>query len=113
VTVSHGDVVLVVLTALAGLGALVAFRSGARGAYRVARQTQEVTRMGATLARALAVGAVIVAVQWAVVRFTTDPRAWGVVLGVPALFAGSAVARMFTVTELLRDPGSGRRGRRR
>jgi hypothetical protein len=105
--------VLVALTALAGLGALVAFRSGARGAYRVARQTQEVTRIGATLARALAVGAVIVAAQWAVVRFTTDPHAWGVVLGVPALFAGSALARMFTVTELLHNPGTGRRGRRR
>ena len=110
VSVSHGDVVLVALTALAGLGALLAFRSGARGGYRVARQTQEVTRMGATLGRALAVGAVIVAVQWAVVSVTTDPRAWGVVLGVPALFAGSAVARMFTVTELLRSPGTGRRG---
>ena len=112
-SVSHGDVVLVALTALAGLGALVAFRSGARGAYRVARQTQEVTRMGATLGWALAVGAVIVGMQWAVISVTTDPRAWGVVLGVPALFAGSAVARMFTVTELLRGPGSGRGGRRR
>jgi hypothetical protein len=110
VSVLHSDVVLVALTALAGLGALMAFRSGARGAYRVARQTQEVTRMGATLGRALAVGAVIVAVQWAVVSVTTDPRAWGVVLGVPALFAGSAVARMFTVTELLRSPSTGRRG---
>jgi hypothetical protein len=113
VSVSQGDVVLVALTVLAGLGALVAFRSGARGAYRVARQTQEVTRMGATLARALAVGAVIVAMQWAVIRFTTDVRAWGVALGVPALFAGSAVARMFTVTELLRSPDTGRRRRRR
>jgi uncharacterized membrane protein YgdD (TMEM256/DUF423 family) len=113
VSVSHSDVVLVALTASAGLGALVAFRFGARGAYRVARQTQEVTRMGATVARALAVGAVIVAVQWAVVGFTTDPRAWAVVLGVPALFAGSALARMFTVTELLRSPGTGRRGWRR
>jgi hypothetical protein len=52
-------------------------------------------------------------VQWAVVSFTTDPRAWGVVLGVPALFAGSALARMFTVTDLVRDPGAGRRGWRR
>jgi hypothetical protein len=113
VSVSPSDVVLVALTALAGLGALVAFRFGARGAYRVARQTQEVTRMGATLTRALAVGAVIMGVQWAVVSVTTDPRAWGVVLGVPALFAGSALARMFTVTELLHNPGTGRRGRRR
>jgi fatty acid desaturase len=79
----------------------------------MARQTQEVTGMGATLGRALVVGVMIVAVQWAVVSFTTDPRAWGVVLGVPALFAGSALARMFTVTDLVRDPGAGRRGWRR
>jgi hypothetical protein len=114
VSVSHSDVVLVALTALAGLGALMAFRCGARGGYRVVRQTQEVTRMGATLGRALVVGAVIVGVQWAVVSVTTDPRAWGVVLvALTALFAGSAVVRMFTVTELLHDPGTGRRGRRR
>ena len=110
-SVSHGDVVLVALTALAGLGALLAFRSGARGGYRVARQTQEVTRMGGNLGRALATGVVIVAVQWAVVSWTTDPRAWGVVFGVPALFAGAAVARMFSVTELAHTPA--RKGGRR
>jgi hypothetical protein len=63
------------LVVLAGLGVLAAFRSGARGAYRVARQTQEVTRMGGNLARALGTAAVIVGVQWAVVAFTSDPRA--------------------------------------
>lgn len=98
------DPVLVGLVVLAGLGALVAFRSGARGAYKVARQTQEVTRMSGNLTRALLTGAVIVGVQWAVVTATTDPRAWGVVFGVPALFAGSAVARMFSVTELVHSP---------
>lgn len=44
---------------------------------------------------------VIVGVQWAVVTFTTDWRAWGVALGVPALFAGSVIARMFSVTEIV------------
>ena len=106
------DPMLVGLVVLAGLGALVAFRSGARGAYKVARQTQEVTRMGGNLTRALLTGAVIVGVQWAVVAFTADPRAWGVALGVPALFAGSAVARMFSVTELARTQPSRREGRR-
>jgi hypothetical protein len=101
--------VLVGLVALAGLGALAAFRSGARGAYRVARQTQEVTRMGGNLARALGTAAVIVGMQWAVVAFTSDPRAWSVALGVPALFAGSVIARMFSVTELVH----GSRGARR
>jgi uncharacterized oligopeptide transporter (OPT) family protein len=103
------QVVLVGLVVVAGLGVLAAFRSGARGAYRVARQTQEVTRMGGNLGRALGTTVVIVGVQWAVVAFTSDPRAWGVALGVPALFAGSAIARMFSVTELVH----GSRGTRR
>lgn len=98
---------LIVLVALAGLGVLAAFRSGARGAYRVARQTQEVTRMGGNLGRALGTTVVIVGIQWAVVSFTTDWRAWGVALGVPALFAGSAIARLFSVTELVRSSSRG------
>jgi hypothetical protein len=109
-TGAHVDPLLVVLIALAGLGALVAFRSGARSAYKVARHTQQVTRMGGNLGRALGTAAVIVGVQWAVVSFTTDPRAWGVVFGVPALFAGAAIARMFSVTELVHAPE--RKGRR-
>ncbi|MGH3824577.1 MAG: hypothetical protein ACRDRA_17350 [Pseudonocardiaceae bacterium] len=104
-------VALVVLVVLAGLGAVAAFRSGARGAYKVARQTQEVTRMGGNLGRALGTTVVIVGIQWAVIVYTADLRAWGVVLGVPALFAGSAIARMFSVTEILHTP-SGKGGRR-
>ncbi len=97
------------LVMLAGLGVLAAFRSGARSAYKVARHTQEVTRMGGNLGRALGTAAVIVAVQWLVVAFTSDPRAWGVALGVPALFAGSAIARMFSVTELVHASKGARR----
>ena len=96
---------LVVLVVLAGLGALVAFRSGARGAYKVARQTQEVTRMSGNLGRALGTTVVIVGVQWGVIAYSADPRAWGVALGVPALFAGSAIARMFSVTEIVHTTG--------
>lgn len=110
-TGSHIDPLFVVLVALAGLGALVAFRSGARGGFRMARQSQHVTRMGGNLGRALGTTVVIVGVQWAVVSFTTDPRAWGVVFGVPALFAGAAIARMFSVTELIHAPE--RKGARR
>jgi len=105
------QVMLVVLGILAGVGALAAFRSGARSAYRLARHTQHVRRMGANLARALAIAAVIVGMQWAVVFFTSDPRAWGVALGVPALFAGAAIARLFSVTEIIHTPPQ-RRGRR-
>ena len=95
------DVVLVGLVVLAGLGALAAFRSGARGAYKVARHTQEVTRMGGNLARTLGTTVVIVGIQWAVVALTSDFRTWAVALGVPALFAGSVIARLFSVTEIV------------
>ena len=107
----HADLILVALAVLAGLSAMTAFRSGARGAYRVARQTQEVTRMGGNLVRALGTSAVIVGVQWVVVSFTSDPRAWGVAFGVPALFAGSVIARMFSITEIVH--GSAHTGVRR
>jgi hypothetical protein len=107
---SSVDPVLIVV--LAGLGVLAAFRSGARGGYRTARHSQEVTRMGGNLGRALGSTAVIVGIQWAVLSLTTDPRAWGVVLGVPALFAGAAIARMFSVTEILHVSDHGGRARR-
>jgi hypothetical protein len=103
--------VLVVVLALAGLAVLAAFRGGARSGHRLARHSQEVTRMGGNLIRALSTSAVIVAVQWAVVFFTSDPRAWGVALGVPALFAGASIARLFSVTELI-HPGTQKRDRR-
>jgi hypothetical protein len=106
---SPGGVVLVGLVVLAGLGVMAAFRSGARGAYKVARQTQEATRMGGNLARALGTTVVIVGIQWVVVAFTSDPRAWGVALGVPALFAGSVIARMFSVTEIVHGSKGTRR----
>jgi hypothetical protein len=104
--------VLIVVLALAGLGVLAAFRTGARSGHRLARHTQEVTRMGGNLLRALVTAAVIVAVQWAVVFFTSDPRAWGVALGIPAIFAGAAIARLFSVTEIIHTPTQGRKGRR-
>jgi hypothetical protein len=103
--------VLVVVLALTGLGVLAAFRTGARSGHRLARHTQEVTRMSGNLTRALGMAAVIVGVQWAVVSFTSDPRAWGVALGVPALFAGAAIARLFSVTEIIHTP-THTRGRR-
>jgi type II secretory pathway pseudopilin PulG len=64
------DVLLVGLAVLAGLGVIAAFRSGARSAYRVARQTQHVTRMGGNLVRALGTAAVIVGMRW---RWCSSP----------------------------------------
>jgi hypothetical protein len=106
-----GSAVLIVMLALAGLGVLAAFRVGARSGHRLARHSQEVTRMSGNLLRALSTSAVIVAVQWAVVFFTSDPRAWAVALGVPALFAGASIARLFSVTEIIHPPTQ-KRGRR-
>ena len=103
--------VLIVVLALAGLGILAAFRSSARSGHRLARHSQEVTRMGSNLTRALGIAAVIVAVQWVVVLTTSDARAWAVALGVPALFAGAAIARMFSVTDVIHRP-THQRGRR-
>lgn len=67
---------LIVLIVLAGLGSIVAFRSGARGAYKVAQQTEQVTRMSGNLVRALGTGAVIVAIEWAVVALWPRVAKW-------------------------------------
>jgi len=112
VNLSQINPVIVLVGVLALLGVLAAFRSGARAGSRVARQSREVSRMGGTLGRALACGAVITGVQWAVIVSTTDPRAWGAVLGLPALFAGSALARVFVVTTVEHRSTHGRGVRR-
>ena len=80
------------------LGVLLAFRGGARAGSRVARQSRVVSRMGGMLARAVLFGAVITAVQWVVVTTSTDPAIWAVALGLPAVFAGAGLARVFVVT---------------
>lgn len=93
------QVALVVLAVLAGLGVIAAFRSGARSGHRLACQTQETTRLGGNLARALATTTVIVGIQWVVLATASDPaRARPV--------RGSAIARMFAVTEIIHGPGA-------
>lgn len=68
--------------------------------------------MGGNLTRALATTGVIIGIQWAVLAATPDPRAWGVTLGVPALFAGATIARMFSVTEIIHGDSRGKGPRR-
>ena len=112
-TLSPIDPLVLAVGVLALLGVLVAFRTGARTGSRVAHRSRQVSRMGATLTRALLIGAVIAGVQVAVVTATRDPLAWGVVLGLPAVFAGAALARVFVVTTLEHEhPGQGRGVRR-
>lgn len=110
---AHIDPLILGVGVLALLGVLVAFRTGARTGSRVAHRSRQVSRMGATLTRALLIGAVIAGAQAAVVTTTTDPIAWGVALGLPAVFAGAALARVFVVTTLEHEhPGHGRGVRR-
>jgi hypothetical protein len=46
-----------------------------------------------------------------VVSLTSDARAWAVALGIPGLFAGAAITRMFSVPEIIYSPAQ-KRGRR-
>jgi DMSO reductase anchor subunit len=108
-TPTQTQIGLIVLTLLASVGVIAAFRTGARSGHRLAQQSQEVTRMSGNLARALLTTAVIVAIQWAVLATTRDPRAWGVALGVPALITGGVIARMLSVTEIIHHPQHTRR----
>jgi Na+-driven multidrug efflux pump len=108
------DPKMIGLVVLAGLGLLAVFSSGAKAGRKSERAVREVTRIGGNAARMLVTAAVIVGVQWAALFATGDPVVWAVVLGLPALFAGTTVARLFAVTEVIRTTGrvrgSGRRG---
>jgi hypothetical protein len=98
------------LLVLAALGLLSIWTSGARTGRKAERAVREVTRLTGTVGRTLATAAGIVGVQWVVLSLTTHPVALGVVLGVPALFAGVTVARLLAVTEVVRTlPRGGRR----
>jgi hypothetical protein len=66
---------------------------------RTKRAAAQVTRTTGTFSRALLVGGVIVGVQWAVISRLPSTTTLLAVLGVPALFAGVAIARLLQVTE--------------
>jgi hypothetical protein len=101
----------VVLLGVCGLVLVWAWTAGARTGRRAERATRTVTRMGSTTGRTLICAAVIVGVQWAVITWTTHPGVIATVLGVPALIAGGAVARLLTVEQSahLQRRGGGRR----
>jgi hypothetical protein len=103
--------VAVGLLVLAGLAMVSIWGSGARAGRKSERAVREVTRMTGTVGRTLAAAAVIVGAQWAVIALTADPVAIGFTLGLPALFAGTTVARLLAVTTVVRTlpRGGGRR----
>lgn len=57
------NAVLIMALALAGMGMLAEYRSGARNGHRLARHNQDVTRMGGNLLQASGTAAFIAAVR--------------------------------------------------
>src|SRR3954451_8814921 len=108
------DPMMIGLVVLAGLGLLAVFTSGAKAGRNSERAVREVTRIGGNAVRMVVTAVVVVGVQWVALAATSDPVVWAVVLGLPALFAGTTVARLLAVTEVVRTTGrvrgSGRRG---
>lgn len=93
--------VLYVLAGLAAIGLFATWRSGRKSALKARNGVREVTRMTGNAVRTLVTAALIVGVQWLVIRFWHNSIALAVVLIVPALFAGAAVARLLAVTEIV------------
>jgi cell division protein FtsW (lipid II flippase) len=85
---------LVGLFALAALGVMFIWSSGARAGRRLERRIWRARLAGRVLFNALVAAVVIVGVQWATVTRTSEPVALMIVLGVPALLAGVTVGRV-------------------
>ena len=96
------DQITIGLLVLAGLGLISIWTSGARAGRKTERAVREVTRVGGTAVRTVITAAVLTGVQWATLSLTGDPVVWAVALGLPALFAGTTVARLLAVTEVIR-----------
>src|SRR3954447_21789377 len=119
------DQMMIGLAMLAGLGLLAVFTSGAKAGRNSERAVREATRIGGNAVRMGGTAAVVVGAQWApaagvagggwvALVAPAEPVVWAVVLELPALFAGTTVARLLAVTEVVRTTGrvrgSGRRG---
>lgn len=93
-----------------GLCLLIVWASGRRSGRKSVKAIREVTRASGTVVRSVVAGAVIVGLQWLVLRFGGSTAMW-VALGLPALLAGVTAARLFAVTEVVHTTRRGR-GRR-
>ena len=105
-----GAGVTAMVCGLAFLGLLWTFSAGANAGRAAERQLREMTRIGSVLLTTVITAAVIVGIQWLVMRQTPGAGAVLVVLGVPGLLAGVTVARLAAVTTTVRTT---RRGVRR
>jgi hypothetical protein len=100
---------LIALGVLAVFGLITVVTSGRRATKRAAKGVREVTRMTSNAARTVVTAAVVTGVQWLIVTQTSDTTTILVTLGLPALFAGVSVARLFAVTEVIHSTRGGRR----
>ena len=91
---------------LLGTGAAVlavsAGVSGAKAGRAAERSLHRAARSGSIAGRALGIAAAILAVQWLVVRATTDPFTVAAVLAMPALVTGVSVARLLAGPDVVR-----------
>ena len=106
--------VLVVVELLASLGVMWAFSSGAKAGRKAEARGRDVLRASGAATVALMVGAVISAIQWAVLTRVPNPglAVLALVLGVPGVLAGTTVGRMYAVHEIVRRAGRPMRGGR-
>ncbi|GAB3479614.1 hypothetical protein [Amycolatopsis cihanbeyliensis] len=101
--------VLYVLGGLALLGLFAAWNGGRKSARRARTGVRTVTRMTGNALRTLVTAALIAGVQWAAITWINHPVVTAVVLAVPALLAGAAVARLLAITEIVHTSKGGHR----
>jgi hypothetical protein len=104
-----GQNVAIVLGIGAAVAALWAWVAGARVGRAAEASLQRAARGGGLAGRALMSTGVIVAVQWIVLRVTTDPTVTAAVLLVPAAVTGFTVARALAGPSVVRPTRGGAR----
>jgi hypothetical protein len=97
-----GGTSAVLLTVAAAVVAVWAATAGAKAGRATERAVSQAARGGSIAGRALLIAAVIVGVQWLVVRNTADPLTVAAVLAVPGLVTGIVVARVLAGPDLVR-----------
>jgi hypothetical protein len=95
---------LLIWIGLAALGGLWLFSAGAHAARGIERGMRQVSRTGQVAGLALVLGLVVAVVQWVVLTHIANPSliTLVLVLGVPAVLAGTTVARLVALDTTIR-----------
>jgi hypothetical protein len=104
-----GQNLVIILGIGAAVAALWAWVAGARVGRAAEASLQSAARGGGLAGRALLSTAVIIAVQWIVLRVTTDPTVTMAVLMVPAAVTGFTVGRALAGPSVVRSTRGGSR----